>query len=163
MKKKLKLPILLLAVVVMLSIFYIKEAQKPNETPTNSGNVETSTLNPEFTEARLQGINEVNQLIAELESKIASGTLSSSEVLAATTEIERLRGVKQQEASLEKQIIEMKSYDDVLVLLNEDDLMVDVYSEEALDELAAAQIALTAMQCFGSNVQIEVKNTNIDE
>ena len=51
MKKKIKLPILLLAVVVMMSIFYINEANKVTE-PVDSPNLDTVTTNQEFAEAR---------------------------------------------------------------------------------------------------------------
>lgn len=55
MKKKLRLPILLLAVVVMMSIFYIHEANKTTD-PVGSPSLDSSTTNPDYAEARMKSI-----------------------------------------------------------------------------------------------------------
>ena len=73
MKKKLKLPILLLALVAMMSIFYIKEARNSIDDKETNGDVLNSTnLNPEFSELRLKHLEEVNLELGEYEEKIAS-------------------------------------------------------------------------------------------
>ena len=80
MKKRLRLPILLLAVVVMLSIFYIREANKTTE-PVGGPSLDSTTTNAEYAEARLESIALVNSLIDECEAKIASGKLTAKEVI----------------------------------------------------------------------------------
>lgn len=160
MKKKLRLPILLLAVVVMLSIFYIKEAQDNPSTPVNSDEYNTSTLNPEFTEARLLSIEEVNSKVLELEASISSGNLSASEVLAVTTKINNIKDIKHKEVSLENSLIEANNYDDVLVLLSDEYLVVDIYTEEDIPTSTFIEIALLAKKTFGNEVNIKLKTTN---
>lgn len=163
MKKKLRLPILLLAVVIMLSIFYVKEAQNDLDTPTGGSDLQTSTLNPDFTEARLLSISEVNTQIEEYEVSIASGSLNASEVLEATAKIAELRELKHQEVSLEETIIELNQYDDVLVLLGEDYLVIDIYTEEDVAVSQFIEMAKLAKETFGNDCKIKVKTTNKDE
>lgn len=163
MKKKLRLPILLLAVVVMLSIFYIKEAQNNPETPVNGDSYNTSTLNPEFTEARLLSIEEVNTKVSELEASISSGDLSASEVLEVTAEINNIKDIKHKEVSLETTLMEANNYDDVLVLLGDEYLVVDVYTEDEIPTSTFIEIALLAKESFGNEVNVKLKTTNNNE
>ena len=160
MKKKLRLPILLLAVVVMLSIFYIKEAQDNPQTPVNGDSYNTSTLNPEFTEARLLSIEEVNSKVSELEASISSGDLSATEVMKATAEINSLKDIKHKEVVLENTIIETNNYDDVLVLLGDEYLVVDIYTEDEIPTSTFVEIAIMAKESFGNDVNIKLKTTN---
>lgn len=160
MKKKLRLPILLLAVVVMLSIFYIKEAQENPQTPVNGDSYNTSTLNPEFTEARLLSIEEVNSKVSELEASISSGDLSATEVMKATAEINSLKDIKHKEVLLENTLIETNNYDDVLVLLGEEYLVVDIYTEDEILASTFVEIAIMAKESFGNDVNIKLKTTN---
>lgn len=162
MKKKLKLPILLLAVVVMLSIFYIHEASNNIDSPANSNNPIISTLNPDFTEARLQSINETEGKIKELEEKIASGTLSAEEIVETSNSIESLKELKSKEVSLEKKILDSYEYDDVLVLMGEEYLVVDLYNDEAkeVSKLEFISMAKMAKESFGNNVIVKVQTTS---
>lgn len=163
MKKKLRLPILLLAVVVMLSIFYIKEAQNNPNTPVNGDSYNTSSLNPDFTEARLLSLEEVDTKVSELEASISSGDLSASEVLEITNQINSIKDIKHKEVSLENALIEANNYDDVLVLLGEEYLIVDVYTEEEITTQTFIEIAIMAKESFGSDVNIKLKTTNNSE
>ena len=163
MKKKLKLPILLLAVVIMLSIFYIKEANNNPADPTSGTDLTTSSLNPDFTEARLQSIEETNAEIDELEESIASGTLSASEVKEATNRITELKSIKHQEAALEQSLIEMNNYDDVLVLLGEESLVINIYTEEDITVSKFIELGKMAKENFGSNTVVKVKTTSSNE
>ncbi len=163
MKKKLRLPILLLAVVIMLSIFYIKEAKDQPTGEVNGDNLQTSTLNPDFTEARLLSLTEASEQIAEWEESIASGTLSAQEVLDTTTKISNLKKVKHQEAELEQTIIELNQYQDVLVLLDDEYLVIDIYTADDIEVQSFIEIAKIAKQSFGSDCVVKLKTTNIDE
>ncbi len=161
MKKKLRLPILLLAVVIMLSIFYIKEARnKQPDAPVNGTNVETSTLNPEFTEARLLSIEEANTQIKEWEASIAGGNLTAAEVEATTKKINQLRETKHKEVALEESLMELNQYDDVLVLLGEEYLVIDIYTEEDIVVSKFIEMAKMAKQSFGSDCKVKVKTSS---
>lgn len=165
MKRKLKLPILLLAVVIMLSVFYIKEANSngSNSTPANSDDLTMSALNPEFTEARLLGIEEANAQIQIWEEMIASGDLSADEVLETSALIDDLRDLKHKEVSLEEVIMDELSYDDVLVVAKDSNVYVDVYTDNEITKLAAVKIAKLAQTSFGTEYTVRVEETNIYE
>lgn len=151
MKRKLKLPILLTAVVVMLSIFYIKEANSKRDTaPVNGDDLDVSVLNPEFTEARLQRLEAVNLQIEELEMLIAGGTLSADMVSETTAQIDELKEVKRLEADLEDVLMTQMDYDDVLVLLTDQEVVVDVYTDIEIDTLDKIEILKLAAKNFDS-------------
>ncbi|MBE6137944.1 MAG: SpoIIIAH-like family protein [Erysipelotrichaceae bacterium] len=163
MKKKLRLPILLLAVVIMLSIFYIKEASNNNSDPVSGDDLNASSLNPEFTEARLLSLEEANNEIDELEASIAAGNLTAVEVSNTTAKIQELKNIKHQEASLEATLIEMNSYDDVLVLLGEEALVIDIYTEDEITVSKFVELARLAKGSFGSDTVVKVITTSMNE
>ena len=145
MKKKLRLPILLLAVVVMMSIFYIHEANKTTD-PVGSPSLDSSTTNPDYAEARMKSIEEVNALIEEAEAKIASGTLTVAQVEAENAKITSLRQTKMNEIALEEMIMASLDFEDVLVLLEDGVLVVDVYTETELTKATFISISRLAKE-----------------
>ncbi len=159
MKKKLSLPILLLAVVVMLSIFYIKEADKTSD-PVVGPSLEQTTTNADYAEARLQSIAEVNALILECEQKIASGKLSLEEVEQQNSIIASLKQTKIDEIALEEMIMAALNYDDVLVLLDGDYLLIDIYTEEEMSVATFIKVSRLAKEKFSSDLTVKLSTTN---
>lgn len=162
MKKKLRLPILLLAVVVMMSIFYIHEARQTNE-PVSTPNLETTSTNPEFAEARMKSIEEVNALIEESEAKIASGNLSVSEIEQENATIASLRQTKVNEIALEEMIMASLDFDDVLVLLEDNFVVIDVFTEEELTAATFISISRLAKEKFDSNYTVKLSKSSASE
>ncbi|MDE6946905.1 MAG: hypothetical protein K2P14_06970 [Anaeroplasmataceae bacterium] len=162
MKKKLRLPILLLAVVVMMSIFYIHEANKPTE-PVGSPSLDTSTTNPDYAEARMKSIDEVNALISEAEAKIASGTLTVAQIEAENALITSLRQNKINEIALEEMIITSLEFEDVLVLLEDGVLVIDVYTSEELTKETFVKITRLAKEKFDTNYTVKLSATSNSE
>ena len=159
MKKKLSLPILLLAVVVMLSIFYIKEADKTSD-PVVGPSLEQTTTNADYAEARLQSIAEVNALILECEQKIASGKLSLEEVEQQNSIIASLKQTIIDEIALEEMIMAALNYDDVLVLLDGDYLLIDIYTEEEMSVATFIKVSRLAKEKFSSDLTVKLSTTN---
>ncbi len=159
MKKKLRLPILLLAVVVMMSIFYIHEANKTSE-PVGSPGLDASTTNPEYAEARMKSIEEVNQLIEESEEKIASGTLTVAQVEQENAKIVSLRQTKMNEIALEEMIMASLNFEDVLVLLENGVIVVDVYTEQELTKATFISISRLAKEKFDTNYTVKLSSTS---
>ncbi|MDE7105667.1 MAG: hypothetical protein K2O22_00700 [Anaeroplasmataceae bacterium] len=159
MKKKLRLPILLLAVVVMMSIFYIHEANKTTD-PVSSPSLGTSTTNPDFAEARMKSIEEVALLIEEAEAKIASGTLTVAQVEEENAKITSLRQTKMNEIALEEMIMASMDFDDVLVLLQEEVLVIDVCTETDLTKANFISISRLAKEKFSSNYTVKLSSTS---
>lgn len=161
MKKKLRLPILLLAVVVMMSIFYIHEARKTNE-PVSSPNLETTSTNPEYAEARMKSIEEVNALIEESEAKIASGKLTVSEIEKETALIASLRQTKMNEIALEEMIMASLNFEDVLVLLEDNYVVIDVYTKEELTKATFISISRLAKEKFNNDYTVKLSKSSSD-
>lgn len=159
MKKKLRLPILLLAVVVMMSIFYIHEANKTEE-PVAGPSLDTQTTNPDYAEARMQSIAEVNALIEESEARIASGTLTLEEIKAENDLIATLRQNKINEIALEEMIMASLDFEDVLVLLEGDFIVIDVYTDEELTVMTFVSITRLAKEKFDSNYTVKLSKTS---
>lgn len=153
MKRKLKVPVLLLAIVIMLSIFYIKEANSDNTKEVLGDDLNTVELNPEFTEARLNRANEISNQILEWEGLIAQGTLSADKVLETTALIDDLKNIKALETALEISIVSEMDYDDVLVIMDEDELVIDVYTENELDSQSYVKLMKMGYQSFGDYTQ----------
>ena len=162
-KKKLKLPLLLLAVVVMMSIFYIHESKEPTLPVDGSGEYEGVSLNPEYAESRLASIEEVNLLIEEKQELIASGTLSVSEVENLTNEILDLKETKVNEVALEEMLIEALSFDDVLVMLEGEYLVIDIFTNEEITAEVFISVSRLAKEKFDSNYKVKVLKTPIEE
>lgn len=162
-KKKLKLPLLLLAVVVMMSIFYIHESKEPTLPVGGDGEYEGTSLNPEYAESRLASIEEVNLLIEEKQNLIASGTLSVSEVEDLTNEILDLKETKVNEVALEEMLIEALSFDDVLVMLEGEYLVIDIYTNEDITTEVFISVSRLAKEKFDSNYKVKVLKTPIDD
>ena len=162
-KKKLKLPLLLLAVVVMMSIFYIHESKEPTLPVDGSGEYEGVSLNPEYAESRLASIEEVNLLIEEKQELIASGTLSVSEVENLTNEILDLKETKVNEVALEETLIEALSFDDGLAMLEGEYLVIDIYTNEEITAEVFISVSRLAKEKFDSNYKVKVLKTPIEE
>ena len=145
MKRKLKLPILLLAAVAMRSIFYIKEASKDIGDQGASGDTLDSTvLYPEFSELRLNHLEEVNLTLSEYEAKIASGELNANEVSECSLVMEDIKRNVDLEMKFEDALLENYDYDDVLVLIGEDYIDVRIYTEEDVRKNAVSIMKLVS-------------------
>ena len=158
MRKKLSLPILLLAVVVMLSVFYIKEADKTID-PVGGSSLEQSSTNPDFAEARLQSIQEVNAIIEDCEMKIASGKLTAVEVERENALINSLKEIKVNEIALEEMIMAALDYEDVLVLIEDNFVMIDIYTDEEISVANFIKVSRLAKERFSSDYTVKVSTT----
>lgn len=145
MKKKLKLPILLLALVAMMSIFYIKEARSNiDDKETNGEVLNSSNLNPEFSELRLKHLEEVNLELGEYEEKIASGAMSADEVYECNSLMTSIKENVLLESKFEDALIENYSYDDVLVIIGDDLIDVRIYTDDDIRKNALGIMKLVS-------------------
>ena len=112
-----------------------------------------SVLNPEFTEARINRANEVSAQILEWEGLIAEGSLSADKVLETTLLIDDLKNIRTLETALEISIASEMEYDDVLVILNNDELIIDVYTENEVDSMTYVSLMKMGYQSFGDITQ----------
>ena len=162
-KKKLKLPILLFAVVIMMSVFYIHESKQPTVPVDNGDGLQGVSINPEYAETRLANIEEVSLLIEEKEKKIAEGNLSVNEIEIINSEIDFLRETKVKEVALEEMLIEALSFEDVLVILEDEYLVIDIYTDEELTKDIFISVTRLAKEKFDSNYKVKVIQTPIED
>ena len=121
------------------------------------------SLNPEYAESRIALIEEVNLLIEEKEELIASGNLSVLEIEALTNEIDELKETKINEVALEEMLIEALSFDDVLVILEGEYLVIDVYTNTDITAEVFISVTRLAKEKFDSNYKVKVIKTPIED
>ena len=122
-----------------------------------------TTANPVYAETRLSNIAEVNLLIEEKEKKIASGNLSVNEIEIINSEIDFLRETKIKEVALEEMLIEALSFDDVLVVLDEEYIVIDVYTNSNVTKEVFISVSRLAKEKFNSNYKVKVIKTPIED
>ena len=147
----------------MMSVFYIHESKQPTVPVDNGDNQQEVTLNPEYAEARLANIEEVSLLIEEKEKKIAAGNLTVNEIEIINNEIEFLRETKLKEVALEEMLIEALSFEDVLVILEDEYLVIDIYTDSELTKEVFISVTRLAKEKFDTNYKVKVIKTPIED
>ena len=102
-------------------------------------------------------------LIEEKEKLISSGTLSVTEVNQINNEINELKETKLNEVALEQMLIDALSFVDVLVVLEEDYLVIDVYTSNELTNEMFISVSRLAKEKFDSNYKVKVIKTPIED
>lgn len=127
MLKKSILPVVLLAMVVVLSVFYIKQSQDDVVDPVSGDNPQT--VLSELASKRLEILEQRTNEIDELEALIASGSLSDEEIESNVNQINELYYLKYTETELEE-LIEQLGYEDSLVIIDDKNVSVMILSDE---------------------------------
>ena len=128
MFKKNILPIFLLALVVVLSVFYIKQAPADSSVVGGDTNFETETVSSDFANKRLEVLTARSDEIDELECMVASGEYNDSEIASIIDKINQLYYIKYTEVELEDAIV-MLGYDECLVLIDEYNVDVSIETD----------------------------------
>lgn len=128
MFKKNILPIFLLALVVVLSVFYIKQEPKDSDVNTNLDNFDTTELDSEFASKRLEVLKDRSKEIEELETMVAVGGLSDSEIANILDQINDIYYLKYQEVELEDAIL-LLGYEECLVLIDDYSVNVSIVTD----------------------------------
>lgn len=127
MFKKSILPVVLLAMVVVLSVFYIKQSQDEIIDPVSGDNPQTVLV--VLASKRLEILEQRSNTIDELEALIASGSLSDEEIEKNVNQINDLYYLKYTETHLEE-LIEQLGYEDSLVIIDDKNVSVMILSDE---------------------------------
>ena len=153
--KKHKLSLFLLAMVCMLSVYYILMPDDSKVDAPVGGESEGEARYQVFAQMRLEIIDERNEAVALYESKITDATVSITEVEEYVVEIETIMQITEKEVFMEGVIMNL-GYDDCLVYLDENkNLYISVLSEkfEVADYI---EVALLAKDEFGKNTLVTV-------
>lgn len=152
--KKHRLSLLLLALVGMLSVYYVLLPGE-GDVPPVSGIHDGNTRHQDFAEARLEIIDERNKEVALVEAKITQATVSISELEEYLLEIETITKLTEKEVSLETMVVEL-GYEDSLVFLSDNIVYITVLSDK-FSEAEYITINKLAKAEFGKNVIVKVE------
>lgn len=131
MLKKSILPIFLLAMVVVLSVFYIKKTTSDDSKEVS--NPGEQTVLSTFASKRLEILDLRSVMIDKLEEEIASGSLTTLEIEAKVNEINDLYYLKYTETSLEDAICEL-GFKDSLVMIEDKNVSILIIADELTTE-----------------------------
>ena len=152
--KKHKLSLFLLAMVCMLSVYYIMMPNDKDPTLPVGDTGTGDTRYQEFAEMRLEIIDERNEQVAAYEAKIVDATVSIDDKNEYVLEIQTLQTLTEKEVYVEGVIMNL-GYEDCLVYLSADALHISVLAEkfEVSDYI---EVALLAKEEFGKNTLVKV-------
>ncbi len=158
MIKKNKLSLFLLAVVMMLSIYYINMPEENTVTlPTTSETVVTKY--PEFATMRLELLEEREKLVVEFENVLASASTSNSDKNDAYISMQEVLELTENEVLAETFITDL-GYVDCFVGMEDQTISVYIlnfiYSYEEFEE-----VCLIVTGIFGANYKVSVKSVSI--
>ena len=156
--KKHRLSLLLLAMVAMLSVYYVLMPQDDPLAPVGaqpSGNVRYQ----DFAEMRLEITDDRNSQVAQFEAKIVDATVSLTDVENFILEIETITSLTEKEVYLESVVINL-GFEDSLIFLDEDNVLnVSVLAEKfSVEEYI--EIATIAKEEFGKDTLVVVNFIN---
>lgn len=155
MLKKNKLPLFLLALVVMLSVYYINDTKtnKNNETQNTSGSIKYHT----YAESRLEVMKNRTKDIEGYEAVVASGELSSIEVENTLLKVDAIYKLNYSEVALENEIIAL-GYDDVFVYVADGKVNIDILTD-TFSQTEFVNVALLSKAKFDTNYIVTIHTT----
>lgn len=156
--KKHRLSLFLLALVAMLSVYYVM-MPTADDTSLVGGEGESEVRYQEFAELRLEILSDRKSQVAIYEAKITETTTSIKEVEACLLEIETITSLTENEVNFEKTVINL-GYEDSLVFLSGTDLNIMVLTEEKYTNEKFVEIALLGKEMFGTDVYVSVNFVN---
>lgn len=155
--KKHRLSLFLLAMVAMLSVYYVLMPEDGPAAPVDT-NPDGFIRYQQFGQMRLEIIDERSSQVAVYESKITEATVSLTEVENYIIEIQNLTTLTEKEVFLESVIIDL-GFEDSLVYLEESVLTISVLAEKH-DVSDYIEIATSAKEEFGVNTLVVVNFIN---
>lgn len=155
MLKKNKLPLFLLTLVVMLSVYYINDTKtnKNNETQNTSGSIKYHT----YAESRLEVMKNRTKDIEGYEAVVASGELSSTEVENTLLKVDAIYKLNYSEVALENEIIAL-GYDDVFVYVADGKVNIDILTD-TFSQTEFVNVALLSKAKFDTNYIVTIHTT----
>ena len=155
--KKHRLSLFLLAMVAMLSVYYVLMPDDGPAAPVDAS-PDGFVRYQQFGQLRLEIIDERNSQVAVYEAKITEATVSITEVENYLLEITNLTTLTEKEVFLESVIIDL-GFEDSLVYFEDDVLTISVLSEKfTADEYI--EIAKISKEEFGAKTLVVVNFIN---
>ena len=160
MLKKNKLPIFLLALVVMLSIYYINDT-KDNQDDPNDIIVNGDSKYAEYAKLRLELLVERTSTIEEYESQIVDSQLTNEDIEDIMILVNKIYDLNYSEVELENSIKAL-GYDDVFVCVEDYKVNIDILTDSFSDE-EFINVALLSKNIFDTNFVVYIHTTSVTE
>lgn len=159
MIKRNKLSIFLLAVVLMLTVYYVNSNDPDIEITPEVSLTDNNSRYQVFQSMRDSLTEERTSKLTELEEIISSETSSLEEKEIALETMTNLSNLTEKEISLETAIINI-GYKDALVEVEDKDIYISILNEEEFDVANFVELAVIAKNQFGSDyiVSIDLEN-----
>ncbi|NCU16784.1 SpoIIIAH-like family protein [Pallidibacillus pasinlerensis] len=161
----------MLSLVVVLSVYYITAEPPKNDVASvdneqNAENTDEGTnttitqvsKDEVFEEIRLQMIDERSQKLEELQQMAGSNELSAAEKSAAKDEMERIQQIADKEKLVESLIVSNLGYEDALVQVEDDEVLVTVKGMEPTKANANEIIKIVKKEIGSSFVSVAYEN-----
>ena len=160
MLKKNKLPIFLLALVVMLSIYYINDT-KNNQDDPNDKIVNGDSKYAEYAKLRFELLAERTSTIEEYESQIVDSQLTNEDIEDIMILVNKIYDLNYSEVELENSIKAL-GYDDVFVCVEDYKVNIDILTDSFSDE-EFINVALLSKNIFDTNFVVYIHTTSVTE
>ena len=161
----------MLSLVVVLSVYYITAEPPKNDVASvdneqNAENTDEGTnttitqvsKDEVFEEIRLQMMDERSQKLEELQQMAGSNELSAAEKSAAKDEMERIQKMADKEKLVESLIVSNLGYEDALVQVEDDEVLVTVKGMEPTKANANEIIKIVKKEIGSSFVSVAYEN-----
>ena len=116
-----------------------------------------------FEEIRLQKMDERSQKLEELQQMAGSNELSAAEKSAAKDEMQRIQQIADKEKLVESLIVSNLGYEDALVQVEDDEVLVTVKGMEPTKANANEIIKIVKKEIGSSFVSVAYDNNNDEE
>lgn len=155
--KKHRLSLFLLAMVAMLSVYYVLMPEDGPSAPVE-GSPDGFIRYQQFGQMRLEIIDERNSQVAAYEAKLVDATVSVTEKENYVIEITNITSLTEKEVFLESMIIDL-GFEDSLVYYEEQVVTISVLAENfAVEDYI--EIATVAKEEFGEKTLVVVNFVN---
>lgn len=161
----------MLSLVVVLSVYYITaeppkndvasvEKEQAVENSEEGANTTITQVSKDevFEEIRLQMMDERSQKLEELQQMAGSNELSAAEKSAAKDEMERIQKMADKEKLVESLIVSNLGYEDALVQVEDDEVLVTVKGMEPTKANANEIIKIVKKEIGSSFVSVAYEN-----
>lgn len=157
--KKHRLSLLLLAMVAMLSVYYVLMPQDGPLAPVG-GDGDTNTRYQDFAEMRLLILDERNKEVALYEAKITEATVSLNDIEEYILEIETISTLTEKEVYLESIIVGL-GFTDTLCYLDEENVLNVSLLTDSFTKEEYVEIAIIAKEEFGLDTIVKLNTIKL--
>ncbi len=157
MIKKNKLSLFLLAVVMMLSVYYINMPGDEVSAPTVGENV--TTKYPEFAVMRLELLESREEMVAEYENVLASASTTDDDKIEAYASMQEILELTEQEVLAESFVLNL-GYLDCFVENSDKNITVHIINYiDSYEEYE--EVSMIMYSVFGKNIKVSIKPVSI--